>query len=193
MPPASSSGPRSCWRLRPGYRTRLSRPPSRRAARQSIAPSVASWKATSRRRLTRSPGPAQCASSPAQKRLCWSPPPAPARPWGVPAGPSSSWPGRWCSSPSTRASRARRCAGVWPRMRSSRGSRRCGASRRSTASTWRAWRMCLISMPKSLIRSTRWCALTRARTSSSARRAPRSRPHRGRSHGSIMSIAAAAR
>ena len=82
---------------------------------------------------------------------------------------------------------------LWPRTRSSPGGRRCGAFRRSMASTSRAWRTCSISTPSRPIRSTRWCASMRAQSSSSARRASRSRPRPGRSSGSITSIAAVAR
>ena len=79
-----------------------------------------------------------------------------------------------------------------PRTRSSPGVRRCGASRRSMASTSLAWRTCSTSMPKPLIRNSRWCASTRARPSSSARCASRSRPSRGSWSASTTSIAATA-
>src|SRR3954454_18863685 len=61
----------------------------------------------------------------------------------------------------TAASRARPCAGAWPRTSSSRGARRCGACRRSMASTWPAWRMCSISAPRRLIRPARGCPAPR--------------------------------
>ncbi len=38
-------------------------------------------------------------------------------PAGRPAGRSRRWPARWCGSPITTASRARRCADAWPRTR----------------------------------------------------------------------------
>src|SRR3954464_12555473 len=92
------------------------------------------------------------------RKRFWSRPRAPARLRVAPAGPSSCSPARWCASPITAASRARPCAGAWPRTSSSRGARRCGACRRSMASTWPAWRMCLISTPSRPIRRARWSA-----------------------------------
>src|SRR4051812_22217837 len=62
---------------------------------------------------------------------------------------------RSCASPNTTASRARRCAGAWPRTSSNPGARRCGASRRSMASTSPAWRTCSISTPSRPIRRVR--------------------------------------
>src|SRR5262249_3923810 len=61
------------------------------------------------------------------------------------------------------------------------GARTCGAFPRSTRITSPAWRMCSIFMPKRPTRSDRWCASTRARSSSSAKCASRSWPSRARS------------
>jgi len=56
----------------------------------------------------------------------------------------------------------------------------------------RAWRMCSTSMAKRPIRSGRSCASTRARSSSSARRASRSRPRPAAPNATTTSIAATA-
>src|SRR5215211_176354 len=98
----------------------------------------------------------------AKRKLFWSRPRAPARPRAALAGPSNCSPARWCASPSTIASRAKPCAGAWPRTSSSPGARRCGACRRSTASTSRAWRTCSICTPNPSTRRAQWCASTRA-------------------------------
>src|SRR5271166_2258691 len=48
-------------------------------------------------------------------------------PRGAPAGRWNFWPTPWSSSPGTRACRARRCAGGWPKTVSSLGAKICGA------------------------------------------------------------------
>ena len=85
-------------------------------------------------------------------------------PKAAPAGRWNCWPTPWSSSPGTRACRARRCAGGWPKTVSSPGARICGAFPGSTASMLPAWKTCSTSMPKRPIPSGRWSASTRARS-----------------------------
>ena len=70
----------------------------------------------------------------------------------------------------------------------SHGARTCGAFRRSTPTTSPVWRTCSIFIPKRPIPSARWSASTRARFSSSARSAGRSRPSRGKSSATTANI-----
>src|SRR3954453_11375759 len=153
---------RSCWRPTPGCRTRPLPRASVWAVPPSTGPSATSWRALSGKPCMKSPVPAPSESSPARRKLFWSRPRAPARPRAALAGPSNCSPARWCASPSTIASRANPCAGAWPRTSSSPGARRCGACRRSTASTSRAWRTCFICTPNPSTRRAQWCASTRA-------------------------------
>src|SRR5712664_713853 len=69
------------------------------------------------------------------------------------------------SSPGTRACRARRCAGGWPKTVSNPGAGICGAFPGSTANMSPAWKTCSTSMPKRPIQSGRWSASTRVRSS----------------------------
>jgi len=117
---------------------------------------------------------------------------APGRLRAEPAGRWSCWLARWSNSPITRACPARRHAGGWTRKTSSRDAGTCGASPGSMANMSPAWKTCSTSMPKRPIPSGRWCASTRARSSSSARCASPSRPSRASSNATIASIAATA-
>src|SRR3954452_2815568 len=153
MRPARSNAPRSCSRPMPGCRTRPLPRALAWAARPSTAPSAASWRVISTRPCTRSPAPGPPASSPPRRKRCWSRPPAPARPRAGRAGPSNCSPARSCASPSTTASRARRCAGAWPRTRSNPGARRYGISRetvrrRLAENALKPWREKMWCVPK---------------------------------------------
>src|SRR5208282_6018815 len=86
--------------------------------------------------------------SPARKKPCSWQLPAQTLPRAAPAGRWNCWPTPWSSSPRTRACRARRCAGGWPKTVSSPGARICGAFHGSTANMSPAWKMCSTSMPK---------------------------------------------
>ena len=66
---------------------------------------------------------ARSASSPARKKPCWWQRLAQTLPTGAPAGRWNFWPTPWSSSPDTRACRARRCAGGWPKTVSSLAQR----------------------------------------------------------------------
>src|SRR5712692_9530035 len=157
-------------------------------ARPYTRPSAVLCSVTWRLRSAKNRARERTVSSRVKRKPCWSRLPVQARPKAAPVGRWSCWPARWSSSPPTTASPERPCAGVWPRMTSSRGARTCGAFHRSMANTSPAWRMCSTSMPKRPIRSARWCVSTRARPSSSARYASRSRPSRARSSATTASI-----
>ncbi|MET4323771.1 hypothetical protein ABIC02_007562 [Bradyrhizobium sp. RT5a] len=128
---------------------------------------------------------AALSEEPRPGKRCWLRRPARARRQAAPAGPWSSWRVNWSGLPSTIPSPERPRVSAWPRTSSSPGARTCGAFRRSTASSWPAWRMCSTFMPKNPIRSARWSALTRARPNSSAKCAGRSRPERASSSATI--------
>jgi len=147
MPPASSSGPRSCWlptlaaamrRLLAPYRWEA-RPLSDQAALRGGQFGTA---LSEESRLERS------ASSPARKKPFWWRPPC-AKPLlgAPPLGRWSCWPARWSSSPTTRACRTRRSAGAWPKTTSSPGAGRCGAFPGLTANMSPEWKTCSTSMP----------------------------------------------
>jgi hypothetical protein len=100
----------------------------------------------------------------------------------------SCWRANWSSSPSTAASRGKRCAGDWPKTTSSHGARTCGVFRRSTANMWPAWRMCSTSTQNGPIRSAQWSVLTRVRPNSLARSASRSHRRLASLNATIASI-----
>src|ERR1700682_6367544 len=83
----------------------------------------------------------------------------------APAGRWNCWPTPWSSSPGTRACRARRCAGGWPKTVSSHGAGICGAFPGSRAYMLPAWKTCSTFMPKRPIPGGRWSASTKARSS----------------------------
>ena len=112
--------------------------------------------------LSEEPRPGAAASSRAKRRRCWWRPPVRARPWVAPAGPWNCWLVNWSGSPHTSASRARPCAGAWPKTTSSPGARTCGAFRRSTANMSPAWRTCSTSMRKRPIPNVPSSASTRS-------------------------------
>src|SRR5208282_5645841 len=145
---ASSSGRRFCWPPTRGPATMISRGAWVLAARPFTGPSSASCSTTWKRHFVKSRALEQAASSRAKRKRCWSRRPVPSHRRAAPVGRSSCWRVNWSGSPSTTVSLVRLCADGWPKTTSSPGARTCGASRRSTASTSPAWRMCSISMPK---------------------------------------------
>src|SRR6266487_1544148 len=122
---ASSSARRFCWLPTRAPVTRRSRPASAWAARPCTGPSAAFSSATWRPRSVKSRVLERAASSRAKRKPCWSRRPVRAHPRAAPVGPWSCWRTNWSGSPSTTASRARRCAGVWPKTTSSRKDMWC--------------------------------------------------------------------
>jgi hypothetical protein len=107
------------------------------------------------------PRPGAAGKSPGKKKPCWSRRLARDLPRVVPVGLWSCCRANWSSSPSTAASRGRRCAGAWPKTTSNHGARTRGIFRRSTANMSPAWRMCSTSTRNGPIRSAQWSVLTR--------------------------------
>ena len=191
--PASSSGRRSCWRPMPAAATRRSPAASGSSGSTVYRTKRRFVEGNLEAALSEEPRPGASRKLTGKEEAllvataCSSPPAGRAR-WTLEllAGRDGQ------AHRARRACRARRCAGAWPRTTSSRGARTCGASRRSTANTSPAWRTCSTSMPKRPIPSGRWSASTRARSSSSARCASRSRPSRASSSATTTSTAATA-